>query len=54
MANVIASMKSWLQKPFTTPLDTTTLFLLTGLVIVSIILWSFILRHMQSAAKEII
>jgi hypothetical protein len=43
--SLIAATERWIQQPFTQMMDLTQVFLLTGLVIVSVILWSRVLAH---------
>ena len=53
MGNVVSKVLGWLNEPFTTPLDTKAIFLLVGIVAVSIIVWNMILYHIRIAAQEI-
>lgn len=46
-ANLYKQIQSWLQRPFTTPLDTVQIFLLTGILIISFALWGRILGHLS-------
>lgn len=50
---VLAEFKDWLDTPFSTPLSPTSLFVLVGVIIVSIIGWNFILYHVRIAAEAI-
>ena len=54
VATAAASFKAWLDEPFTTPLDTTQIFLIVGIVAVSIVLWNMILFHVRIAAQEVV
>lgn len=47
MAALAADMKAWIAAPFTQKMDAVHVFLLTGLVIVSAILWSRIIRRLE-------
>lgn len=49
----LGSVFSWLNKPFSTPLSATDLFLITGVIIVSIIAWNLILFHIRLAAETL-
>jgi hypothetical protein len=49
----IGSVVQWLKEPFTTPLDPMSLFLIVGVILVSIIMWNFILFHIRLAAETI-
>ena len=48
--NVLAILKA----PLTNDLDTTHLFLLTGLILVFIAAWIMILSHIRAAAMEVV
>jgi hypothetical protein len=45
MGSVIQATKNWIEDPFREPVDALHVFLLTGLVVVSAILWGRILAH---------
>jgi hypothetical protein len=49
----IAAVWTWINKPFTTPLDPMDVFLLVGIVLVAIISWNLILYHIRIAAETI-
>lgn len=53
----LSSIKSWLDAPFTTPLDTWQIFLVTGIVVISAILWTMfwnpVLAELEKSAREI-
>lgn len=49
----LQSLVDWLKAPFTQPLDPLSLFLIVGVVIVSVVLWNFILFHIRLAAETI-
>jgi len=49
----VTSVFQWLNEPFTTPLNTIDLFLIVGVVAVSIILWNLILFHIRLAAETL-
>jgi hypothetical protein len=44
---------SFLNTPFTSPLDPTALFLIVGTILVAIVLWNLILYHIRIAAETI-
>ena len=48
MGGFLASLTAWWHKPFTAEMDAVHVFLLTGLVITSIILWLIILSHLRN------
>ena len=48
--NIVAILKA----PLTNDLDTTHVFLLTGLILVFIAAWIMILQHIREAAMEAI
>ena len=54
MSGSVAAVKEWLDEPFTTPLDTLQLFLIVGVVAVSIVFWNLILFHIRIAAQEVV
>lgn len=43
--SLLDATEKWIQAPFTQNMDLTQVFLLTGVVLVSVILWSRILAH---------
>jgi hypothetical protein len=47
------SVVDWLKEPFTSPLSASNIFLLTGIILVSIVLWNLILFHIRLAAETI-
>lgn len=51
---LIDNFVDMLKTPFIGELDFVHLFLLVGLVILCIIAWGFILRHIQMAASELV
>lgn len=53
VAGAIEDLWNWLQTPFTTSMSPTSVFLLVGIVVVSIIAWNFILYHIRIAAEAI-
>jgi hypothetical protein len=48
-----AQIKSWLAAPFTTPLDTLQIALITGVVIISAFAWQRILIDIEGVSREI-
>ena len=53
ITGAIDSLWQWLNKPFTTAMDPVNVFLLVGVIIVSIIAWNFVLYHIRIAAEAI-
>lgn len=49
----VGRLTSWLNTPFTTPLDPINVFLLVGTILVAIIAWNLILYHLRIAAEAI-
>jgi hypothetical protein len=45
--DLIAETKAWLQAPFTTQMDAVHVFLLTGLVIISAIMWKMVVNRLE-------
>lgn len=54
MSGVVKQVKSWIDEPFTTPLDTVQIFLLVGIVLVAVLAWNMILFHIRIAAERTI
>lgn len=54
MQKLWSDIQAILKAPLTEQLDTTHLFLLTGLVLVFIAAWLMILSHIRIAAQEVI
>ncbi len=54
MQKLWSEIQSILKAPITSSLDTTHLFLLTGLILVFIAAWLMILGHIRAAAMEVI
>lgn len=46
--NFFAALKTWWHAPFSQEMDAFHVFLLTGLVIVSIVLWLIVLGHLRN------
>jgi hypothetical protein len=40
-------VQAWITKPFTQPMDTVSIVLLVGVVMVAIVLWARVLAHLQ-------
>jgi hypothetical protein len=53
MGGSVVTVWDWLNKPFTTPLNTTQIAMLVGIVLVSVIAWNLILFHIKLAAETI-
>jgi hypothetical protein len=53
MGGAITDFWQWLNRPFTTPLSLTDIFLIVGAIIVAIILWNMILFHIRVAAEAL-
>lgn len=49
----IAAIMAWLNKPFTTPMSKSDVFLLVGTVLFAVLAWNFILYHIRIAAEAI-
>lgn len=49
----IKEMRDWIEAPFIGAVSVQTLFLLTGLVLVFILMWNIILFHIRSAAETL-
>jgi hypothetical protein len=52
-SGAIESLWQWLNTPFTTAMDPVNVFLLVGIVIISIVAWNFILYHIRVAGEAI-
>lgn len=52
-SNPFVQVWSWLNTPFTTPMDPSTVFMLVGVVLVAIVAWNLILYHIRIAAETI-
>jgi len=50
----IASVFSWINEPFTRPLNPGVLFLIVGVIILSIMAWNMILFHLRLASETIL
>jgi len=50
----IKSVFSWINAPFTHPMNPATLFLIVGVIIVSILAWNMILYHIRLAGETIV
>lgn len=48
ISEAISDTRSWIEAPFTEPLSISQLFLITGVVIVSAVLWLRILSHLNT------
>jgi hypothetical protein len=53
MGEGIAAVVDWINRPFTTPMSKTDVFLLVGTVLFAIVAWNFILYHIRIAAESI-
>jgi hypothetical protein len=53
MGGAIASVKDWLNTPFKTPLDPTSIFLIVGVILFAVIAWNLVLFHIRIAAEAI-
>jgi hypothetical protein len=53
VGTAINEVWQFLNAPFTTPLDPTSLFLIVGTILVAIIAWNLILYHIRIAAETI-
>lgn len=43
------NLKDWYTQPFSADMKATGWFALVGLIIISAVMWSFILRHIREA-----
>jgi len=53
VSDAIDEFWNWLSEPFTGQLSPSGLFVLVGVVLISIIAWNFILFHVRIAAESI-
>jgi hypothetical protein len=53
LMGAIEDLWNWVNAPLTSPMDPTTVFVLVGIVIISVIAWNFILYHVRIAAEAI-
>lgn len=51
--NLITSLKGFLQAPFQQQMDATQIFLLIGLVMVAIVLWTRVLHFIEHEVAEV-
>jgi len=49
----IKSVFAWLNAPFTHPMNPTTVFLIVGVILVSLLAWNMILFHLRLAAQTL-
>ena len=54
MGSIWTEVANILKAPLVSTLDTKTLFLLVGLVLVMIAVWIMILGHIKAAAMEVV
>lgn len=52
-SNPLVTLWQWLNEPFTTAMSATDVFLLIGVIAVSLIAWNLILMHIRIAAEAI-
>lgn len=50
---LIQPVIDFINKPFTTPLNKTDVFLLVGTVLIAVLLWNLILYHVRIAAETL-
>src|SRR5277367_5552470 len=53
VGNALNEVWTWLNTPFTEPMDAATLFLIVGTILVAIIVWNLVLYHIRIAAETI-
>lgn len=53
MGAAISEFKAWLDQPFTSNMSPMSVFILIGVIAVSILAWNFILYHVRIAAESI-
>jgi hypothetical protein len=52
-ADGINAVLSWINTPFTSPMNKQDVFLLVGTILVAIVVWNFVLYHIRIAAETI-
>lgn len=53
LTNAVSEFKDWIDTPFEQPMSPTGLFILVGVILVSVIAWNFIIFHVRIAAEAI-
>lgn len=53
ITSVLQWFTSWLNKPFTTPMNPLEIVVLVGIILISVIFWNLILYHIKLAAETI-
>jgi hypothetical protein len=53
MGNAVTETWSWINRPFTTPLDPMSIFLIVGIIMVAIVAWNLVLYHIRLAGEAI-
>jgi hypothetical protein len=52
-SNPFVAVWSWINRPITTPMAPTDVFLLVGVVLIAIVAWNLILYHVRIAAEAV-
>jgi hypothetical protein len=53
VTGAVDSLWQWLNKPFTQAMSPVDIWLLVGIVLLSVIAWNFILYHVRIAAEAV-
>lgn len=53
ISHVVISLENLAKEPLTEPFDATTVFLIVGIIIISVIVWNFLLYYMRVAVEDI-
>jgi hypothetical protein len=49
MSNVLSHASSWIKKPFGEDMSVAQWFLFVGFIVVILVMWKIILRHIETA-----
>jgi len=53
MGDALNEVWSFLNTPFASPMDATSLFLIVGTILIAIVVWNLVLYHIRIAAETI-
>ena len=53
MGDALNQVWSFLNTPFSSPMDATSLFLIVGTILIAIVVWNLLLYHIRIAAETI-
>lgn len=53
MGGALNEVWTFLQTPFSSPMDATSLFLIVGTILIAIVVWNLVLYHIRIAAETI-